>query len=111
MRYLPTLPDVIEGTLRRFLTEILEALGSVLDCTVYKVRVKWSVPFYLDVPVRSGRSRLDSPESVRVARVNSTTTVNPGLPRWTWDKGRVRIDDIPGLTSGETYDITFEVLG
>lgn len=114
MRYLPTLPLKLDLVLQQFLIELLESLVGVLDCNVYKVRMKWSAPFVLDVPL--GRyPRQSAPEIVRVCKasqVNSpSTTVSPGLPRWSWVDGRVRIEDVPGLTAGTEYDLSFEVVG
>lgn len=111
MNRLPTLPDKLDNVVRRFLQDLLATLASdVLDCTTYKLRVTWSVPFVL-----SAGDRRQSPEIVRVGRIQSLTdpnlTVTPGLPRWTWTGDAVRILDIPGLVVGQRYDIVFEVVG
>ncbi len=111
MKSLPTLPDKLDNVVRRFLQDLLATLTSdVLDCTTYKLRVTWSAPFVL-----STGARRESPEIVRVGRIQSVAdpnlTVSPGLPRWTWTGDSVRIADVPGLVVGQKYDIVFEVVG
>jgi hypothetical protein len=69
-------------------------------------RVTWEEPFSLDVGLPS------PPAAVAILRALNNDGGSDGKPSgvaWTWDRGRVRIDDVDGVTVGTDYTLTFEV--
>lgn len=96
--------------------DVQRGFDSIYDRTIHKVTIVWNGSFPLLVPYFGGDPRLKSPEFVRCERAKNLTDptilVTPGGVAFDWiGNNQVRIDAIHGLTFGEKYELTFEVVG
>lgn len=94
--------------------DVTLALRTIPNFTIFKVITVWRPPFHLKVPYADGTVRGISPDVVKCERAVSTdsaTPVTPGGTSWAWTKDQVRIDKIEGLEPGESYQLTFMVIG
>jgi hypothetical protein len=96
--------------------DVQSGFGAIVDLTVHKVSTVWNPPMTLAVPFFGGAPRVTSPAIVRCERGRNLTTpatlVLPGGCSWEWaGDGRVRIDDVDGLTVGDKYDLVFSAVG
>jgi len=106
----PSLRNIVSGADRDTQESLrdLEAVLRQLISMSVKTRTNqaYAPPFYLDNDALPKGVLL-----MRAKDAKSPSYVSATYIGWTWDKNAIRIDTIPGLTVGNSYDLNFLIVG